>query len=134
MHQKTKQLNELFEQYKKKQINRDQIMKIMNMSDMAVINAINRRKIRIWDRKKRGGNCNLEKYRRIYEQKKMDRKEICKKFGLNFKSLTTSIRNFNIEFWDLKFQCNGKKDYPGQFHNPKKDRSSYARLFYEYNN
>lgn len=133
MHQKSKRLNELFEDYKRRKITRDEIMQEMNMSDMSVINALSRRKIPLWDRKKRGGYNPLGKFRKLYQERKFTRREICKKFGVKFKSLSASLNHFGIELWDQERKTNGQKDYPGKYYDPKKDKSPYAKMFYEFN-
>lgn len=132
MREETKRLNDLIDKYSHREITRQQIIDITGMTSSNILTALRKRGVEVWDPLIKSHRDIFPQLREMYNRREMNRAEISKKFGINPQNFKRSLILHNIELWDDDEEFHNR-DYPGEFHNPGKDNSPYAQIFYKYN-
>lgn len=126
-------VKEVISKYRSRELDRQQLAKHFKLDIDYVESLLSYHKVKRWDLKRRNiPEDVLEVIIKKYQEKKITRRKISDKYGINYSSLDTMFRRRGVLIWDLKME-EGKDNNIDEYYSFKRDKRPYARLFYEYN-
>lgn len=128
----------LLTDYVNKQIDRKTIILKYGIPSKYINYFLNKNKIKIWDDFRKIPKELTELVIKEYTEKKLNRSEIAVKYKIQMRRVDLILNQKKIEKWDLKKTPTTKtvknKSNDKRYYNPKSDKTSYAKIFYEFNN
>lgn len=127
--------DEINDSYAKMLITRAELAEKHKISLRTITNYMHCNKIYIWDTSKLNKNIRGQIID-DYCNKKIARAEIQKKYKVSYSQLYWILKVEGIKLWDLQKEPTNEKperDISDEIYYWKKDKSPYAKIFYEFN-
>ncbi len=128
-------IDEINESYTKMLVTRTELAEKHQIKIRTITNYLHSNKIPIWDTH-RLYKTTKEQIIKDYCVNKIPRTEIQKKYGISHSKLYWILKLAGIKLWDLQKEPTNKKpirEMSDDIYYWKKDKSSYAKIFYEFN-
>lgn len=130
----------MLKDYVEKKITRKQISKKYRIKMKYLTYFVKNNNLELWDDNRKIPQELRDTVIKEYTENKVKRNDIAVKYKIEIRRVNLIIKEAGIEKWDLKRtivpknagkkkKCNNSKYY-----NPKTDKSSYSKMFYEFNN
>lgn len=132
--------NLMLTEYREKKITRKQISKRYRIKIKHLTYFVKNNNLELWDDNRKIPKELRELVIKEYTENRVKRDEICIRYKIERRRVDLILNEAKIVKWDLKRTIvpknagKKKKSISKRYYNPKAEKDSYSKMFYEFNN